>query len=34
MWFQVGFITSICLPCYELLGNVLPETHPMLEGVR
>ncbi|XP_025109858.1 probable 3',5'-cyclic phosphodiesterase pde-5 isoform X2 [Pomacea canaliculata] len=31
---EVGFITSICLPCYELLGNVLPETHPMLEGVR
>ncbi|XP_059140359.1 probable 3',5'-cyclic phosphodiesterase pde-5 isoform X2 [Physella acuta] len=29
---EVGFIQSICIPCYELMKNVLPETKPMLDG--
>ena len=28
---QVGFIGGICLPCYDLLVQVLPETAPMQE---
>ncbi|XP_064626928.1 probable 3',5'-cyclic phosphodiesterase pde-5 isoform X4 [Lineus longissimus] len=31
---QVGFIVGICLPCYELLALVMPETTPMVEGAR
>ncbi|CAH1773312.1 unnamed protein product [Owenia fusiformis] len=29
---QVGFIVGICLPCYELLANLLPGTQPMVDG--
>lgn len=29
MNFQVGFIGGICLPCYDLLVQVLPGTSPM-----
>ena len=28
---QVGFIGGICLPCYDLLEQVLPSTSPMRE---
>ena len=31
---QVGFLVGICLPCYELLAQVLPQTEPMVEGAR
>ena len=30
--FQVGFLVGICLPCYELMAQVLPETQPMKDG--
>jgi hypothetical protein len=30
--FQVGFLVGICLPCYELMAQVLPNTKPMVEG--
>ncbi|BFY99328.1 hypothetical protein BsWGS_02368 [Bradybaena similaris] len=29
---EVGFIQSICVPCYELMSMVIPDTKPMLEG--
>lgn len=29
---QVGFISSICIPCYGLLYRVIPETKPLLDG--
>ena len=29
---QVGFITSICIPCYSLLNRLIPETQPLLDG--
>ncbi|KAK6188282.1 hypothetical protein SNE40_004492 [Patella caerulea] len=29
---EVGFILGICLPCYELLAQVIPSTKPMLDG--
>lgn len=28
---QVGFLTGICLPCYNLLYQLIPETGPLLE---
>lgn len=28
---QVGFLMGICVPCYTLLNNLLPETKPLLE---
>lgn len=28
---QVGFLTGICIPCYSLLYNLIPETKPMLD---
>ncbi|KAG8199264.1 hypothetical protein JTE90_003687 [Oedothorax gibbosus] len=31
---QVGFLKGICIPCYELLYNLIPETKPMLDGCR
>lgn len=31
---QVGFIVGICIPCYQLMEHVLPETKPMLMGLR
>ncbi|GFR94683.1 phosphodiesterase [Elysia marginata] len=31
---EVGFIQSICVPCYELMARVMPDTKPMLEGAR
>ncbi|XP_048256360.1 probable 3',5'-cyclic phosphodiesterase pde-5 isoform X3 [Haliotis rufescens] len=31
---EVGFIVGICLPCYELLAQILPATTPMVEGIR
>ncbi|XP_046544884.1 probable 3',5'-cyclic phosphodiesterase pde-5 [Haliotis rubra] len=31
---EVGFIVGICLPCYELLAQILPETTPMVDGIR
>ncbi|KAL8606518.1 hypothetical protein ACOMHN_037749 [Nucella lapillus] len=30
---EVGFILGICLPCYKLLNDIMPETEPMLKGV-
>ena len=29
---QVGFLLGICLPCYETLSDILPETRPMVNG--
>ncbi|XP_076334863.1 putative 3',5'-cyclic phosphodiesterase pde-5 [Tachypleus tridentatus] len=29
---QVGFLKAICLPCYEVTVEVLPNTKPMLDG--
>ncbi|XP_032242286.1 probable 3',5'-cyclic phosphodiesterase pde-5 isoform X2 [Nematostella vectensis] len=29
---QVGFLVGICLPCYELLGKVIPGTKPLVDG--
>ena len=31
--FQVGFFGGICLPCYELLAELLPGVQPMLDQV-
>ena len=31
---QVGFIGGICLPCYDLLVQVLPATAPMQENCK
>ncbi|XP_013384526.1 probable 3',5'-cyclic phosphodiesterase pde-5 [Lingula anatina] len=31
---EVGFLVGICLPCYELLAQVLPPTSPMVEGAK
>ncbi|XP_039287265.1 probable 3',5'-cyclic phosphodiesterase pde-5 [Nilaparvata lugens] len=28
---QVGFLTSICIPCYSLLHKLVPETKPLLD---
>ncbi|XP_049828954.1 probable 3',5'-cyclic phosphodiesterase pde-5 isoform X1 [Schistocerca gregaria] len=28
---QVGFLTSICIPCYSLLHQLIPETKPLLD---
>lgn len=29
---QVGFISGICIPCYNLLYRLIPETKPLLDG--
>ncbi|XP_071150589.1 probable 3',5'-cyclic phosphodiesterase pde-5 isoform X22 [Mytilus edulis] len=29
---EVGFLVGICLPCYELMAQVLPNTKPMVDG--
>ncbi|XP_076318888.1 putative 3',5'-cyclic phosphodiesterase pde-5 isoform X2 [Tachypleus tridentatus] len=29
---QVGFLTAICKPCYEILAAIIPESRPMLDG--
>jgi len=29
---QVGFIVGICLPCYELLAQIIPASRPMVDG--
>lgn len=29
---QVGFLKEICIPCYQLLAQVIPSSKPMLEG--
>ncbi|GIY50613.1 probable 3',5'-cyclic phosphodiesterase pde-5 [Caerostris darwini] len=31
---QVNFLEGICIPCYELLYTLIPETKPMLDGCR
>ncbi|GFV46474.1 probable 3',5'-cyclic phosphodiesterase pde-5 [Trichonephila clavipes] len=31
---QVSFLKGICIPCYELLYSLIPETKPMLDGCR
>ncbi|XP_042897333.1 probable 3',5'-cyclic phosphodiesterase pde-5 isoform X3 [Parasteatoda tepidariorum] len=31
---QVGFLKGICIPCYELLHALIPESKPMLNGCR
>ncbi|CAL1264489.1 unnamed protein product [Larinioides sclopetarius] len=31
---QVSFLKGICIPCYELLYTLIPETKPMLDGCR
>ncbi|UYV79496.1 hypothetical protein LAZ67_17002900, partial [Cordylochernes scorpioides] len=29
---QVGFLKGLCVPCFELLHRLIPETEPLLEG--
>lgn len=29
MYFQVGFLSQICIPCYKVLYRILPHTKPM-----
>ncbi|XP_061192599.1 probable 3',5'-cyclic phosphodiesterase pde-5 isoform X5 [Saccostrea echinata] len=29
---EVGFLVGICLPCYEVMAQILPETKPMVNG--
>ncbi|UYV77684.1 hypothetical protein LAZ67_15001922 [Cordylochernes scorpioides] len=29
---QVGFLTGICVPCYQLLHQLIPQTSPFLQG--
>ncbi|KAG8238045.1 hypothetical protein J437_LFUL013211 [Ladona fulva] len=31
---QVGFLTGICIPCYNLLYKLIPETKPLLDTCR
>ncbi|CAI9726207.1 3 3' [Octopus vulgaris] len=31
---QVGFLSFICLPCYQLMSDLLPETTTMVNGVK
>jgi len=31
---QVGFIQGICIPCYDLLHKLIPETQPLLDGCK
>ncbi|CAL4103819.1 unnamed protein product, partial [Meganyctiphanes norvegica] len=31
---QVGFLSGICIPCYELLYKLLPATEPLLLGCK
>lgn len=31
---QVGFMNGICMPCYELLSRVIPETDQLKERCR
>ncbi|KAI0979393.1 hypothetical protein GJ496_001549 [Pomphorhynchus laevis] len=29
---QIGFLTNICIPCFELIVKVLPELQPIVDG--
>ncbi|KAK3858174.1 hypothetical protein Pcinc_035615, partial [Petrolisthes cinctipes] len=31
---QVGFLSAICIPCYQLLNRVIPNTDQLLEGCK
>ncbi|KAK4293759.1 hypothetical protein Pmani_033559 [Petrolisthes manimaculis] len=31
---QVGFLSAICIPCYELLNRVIPNTDKLLDGCK
>ncbi|KAI0213878.1 putative 3',5'-cyclic phosphodiesterase pde-5 [Lamellibrachia satsuma] len=31
---EVGFLVGICLPCYEVLAQMLPQTQPMVDGAK
>ncbi|XP_069948734.1 probable 3',5'-cyclic phosphodiesterase pde-5 isoform X3 [Cherax quadricarinatus] len=31
---QVGFLSGICIPCYELLHKLIPDTEPLLTGCK
>ena len=31
---QVGFLSGICIPCYELLSKLIPGTKPLLDGCK
>ncbi|XP_069161580.1 probable 3',5'-cyclic phosphodiesterase pde-5 isoform X4 [Procambarus clarkii] len=31
---QVGFLSGICIPCYELLYKLIPDTEPLLTGCK
>ncbi|XP_063587932.1 probable 3',5'-cyclic phosphodiesterase pde-5 isoform X5 [Penaeus indicus] len=31
---QVGFLSGICIPCYELLHKLIPNTEPLLAGCK
>ena len=33
-FFKVGFLVGICLPCYEMLKELLPHTADLLDGAR
>lgn len=31
---QVGFMEGICIPCYELLAKVIPESEPFYQRAK
>lgn len=31
---QVGFIDFVCMPLYEVLTDLIPSLHPLLDGVK
>lgn len=31
---QVGFLRGICIPCYQLLSDVIPATKPLLDNCK
>ena len=31
---QVGFIDFVCMPLYKVLTKLIPDLHPLLDGVK
>jgi len=31
---QVSFLNGICIPCYDLLRKIIPETEPLMDGCK
>lgn len=34
LFLKVGFLSAICIPCYELLNRLIPNTEQLLEGCK